>query len=366
MQTIIPTEMSDLAKYQMENEDMLLERPNVVGVAIGSRFEKGVDTGEPCITTLVSTKFDKSFLSGDDIVEAELACSSVKGKIKNDVVEVGEFFAGNADTAVAERPTGLKEKKYELKEPPAAEFLEPGLAEVVTPFAAGISNTLKRRIRPVMGGFSVGHYKITAGTIGTCCYDLTAFPGIPGKYYILSNNHVLANSNNAHVGDPILQPGPFDGGDPIRDRVAYLSRYITIKFRTPTTTPINYVDAAVAEGDLQDLNREVYWGGHIKDLYTAPKVNDIVQKTGRTTGFTTGKVTNINATVDVNYGSGHVARFRNQIITTRMSAPGDSGSIIMNRDEHAVGLLFAGSNTRTIANNILLVQMLLKVRLHEK
>ncbi len=48
----------------------------------------------------------------------------------------------------------------------------------------------------------------------------------------------------------------------------------------------------------------------------------------------------INATVDVGYGGGKVARFTDQIITTPMSAGGDSGSLILSaEDNQAVGLL---------------------------
>lgn len=188
----------------------------------------------------------------------------------------------------------------------------------------------------------------------------------PPAYYILSNNHVLANSNNARLGDPILQPGPYDGGSSPGDVIARLSRYVPIRFITETSSPCNYVDAAIAQGNLQDLNREIYWVGYLKRLYVAPKVDDIVEKTGRTTGFTTGKVTNINATVKVNYGGGKVAKFCRQIITTNMSSGGDSGSLVANLDEGAVGLLFAGSSTHTILNNILYVQVLLRIRVTEK
>ena len=77
-------------------------------------------------------------------------------------------------------------------------------------------------------------------------------------------------------------------------------------------------------------------------------------------------MTNINATVNVNYGGGKVAKFCRQIITSNMSAGGDSGSIVTNLDEDAVGLLFAGSAARTIINNILFVQSLLRIRVTEK
>ena len=361
MQSMIPTDMQDLAKIQAETEMELLDYPNVVGVALGTKVSKEEDTGKPCISALVSTKLDKSMLA-----KGELIPNKVKDT-QTDVVEIGEIFAGDFEPVTVTHGPGvqlLEKQEPAPREAPPIERDREAAAGAVS--AQAVSTSLTRRVRPAEGGYSCGHYRITAGTLGTCCYDLSPFPGIPSRYYILSNNHVLANSNDARVGDPILQPGPYDGGIMPRDIIARLSRYVPIKFHTATSKPLNYVDAAIAEGNLQDLDREIYWCGYIKDLYVAPKVGDIVQKCGRTTGFTTGKVTNINATLDVNYGGGRVARFRNQIVTTNMSAPGDSGSVVMDRDEQAVGLLFAGSSTRTIMNNILLVQLLLKIRLHEK
>jgi S1-C subfamily serine protease len=344
--------MESIAAVQAETESKLLDLPNVVGVAIGTKFKGDDDTGEPCLTAMVAAKLDPALLSKEDLVPKKVK------DVVTDVVETGYLFAGDISpegAPVWESPDSVSgEESTDYSPMDGSDAL------------AATSVTLRNRVRPAMGGYSVGHYRVTAGTIATCCYDLSPFPSIPGRYYILSNNHVLANSNNSRIGDPILQPGRFDGGTYPGDLIGRLARYVPIKFHTPTTRPLNYVDAAIAEGNFHDLSREVYWGGYVKDLYTAPKVNDIVQKTGRTTGFTTGKVTNINGTVDVNYGSGRIARFRNQIITTRMGAPGDSGSLVMNRDEAAMGLLFAGSSTRTIINNILLVQLLLKVRLHEK
>jgi S1-C subfamily serine protease len=217
--------------------------------------------------------------------------------------------------------------------------------------------TLRGRIRPVEGGYSVGHYRITAGTMATAVYDRSPFPGIPRRYYMLSNNHVLANSNSARIGDPILQPGPYDGGTYPRDLVARLYRFVPIRF----DGSCNYVDAAIAVGEFHDLDREIYWIGYVKGVATVG-VNTIVQKTGRTTSYTSGRVTAINATVNVNYGSGRVGRMCRQIVTTNMSAGGDSGSLLCDMNERAVGLLFAGSSSITIHNDIRYVQALLGIR----
>lgn len=95
-------------------------------------------------------------------------------------------------------------------------------------------------------------------------------------------------------------------------------------------------------------------------------VGTIVQKTGRTTNYTTGRITAISATVDVGYGAGRVARFKDQIVTTNISAGGDSGSLVATLDDVAVGLLFAGSSVATIVNQIEKVRSLLRVEVAEQ
>jgi S1-C subfamily serine protease len=320
------TQYSAVTEAHTKEGETLFSKGNVIGYGTGHKIKDGKDTGEPCVTVFVSQKLDKALLKADDLVPSAIA------GIKTDVVETGEIFA---------QPSGSVSMREEL----------------------GIE-VLKQRVRPAKGGFSVGHYRITAGTIATCVYDMTPFPGIPPKYYILSNNHVLANCNNASIGDPILQPGPYDGGSVPGDVIARLSRWVTIVFKTPTSAPLNYVDAAIAEGDFHNLDREIYWIGYVQQVKSNPAVGDIVEKTGRTTNFTTGTIIATNATVDVGYGGGRVARFARQIVTTNMSDGGDSGSLVCDISEGAVGLLFAGSSTHTIVNSILAVQSLLKIRLH--
>lgn len=363
-------EFIELAKVQNENEKELLQKNNVVGVALGSKITNNKNTGDNALQVLVRHKMDPDFLAKEDLVP-----KTVKG-MKTDVIEVGEVYAGgpiapDIDTSYL-LDMDLNGGKFDSgphkysEEETYAEHQEqiktrrrPSMFDLATP------QMLRQRIRPVKGGFSVGHHAVTAGTIATACYDWNSFPGMPQQYYILSNNHVLANSNNASIGDPILQPGTFDGGSYPQDMVGRLSRFIPIQFKTSTSAPLNYVDAAIAEVPFHLADREIYWIGYVKDLHEAPGLDEILQKTGRTTNFTTGRVISVNATIDVNYGGGRIARFARQILTTNMSAGGDSGSLVTDLRERAVGLLFAGSNSVTVINNIYYVQRLLGIRLHE-
>lgn len=330
----------ETCKAHSVSVEEFLEKPmaNVVGLAEGIKWKNGKPTGEPALIVLVTHKLEKGQLGSKDLAPPKL------GDMQTDVLDVGYLFAG-------------------------------GEAESS---GAGVQ-TLGKRLRPAQGGYSVGHKNITAGTIATCVYDIlpggSVSPpvhgvGIPPRYYILSNNHVLANSNAASLGDAVLQPGPFDGGADPADRIATLTRFVPITFNPPTplASQNNFVDCAIAEGQFHDLNRLVYWNGHVRGWRRKANVivGTLVKKTGRTTNFTTGRITAINATIDVNFGGSKVARFKEQIVTTNMSAGGDSGSLVLTIDNVAVGLLFAGSSTSMIANQIENVRSLLRVEVAEQ
>lgn len=368
----IPKGLLELAEVQARHEEELFAKPHVVGVALGNKIKGGEDTGQPAITVLVDAKVDESLLPARDRVKKKL------DDVQTDVVAVGVIQAGPATAPTVTAPPELG-----LGRLPELQFAPNGggaapvrtVERELTPeerLAADVrALTLRDRIRPAMGGYSVGHYQITAGTIATGCYDWIEFPDIPSRFYLLSNNHVLANSNAGRSGDPILQPGPYDGGTILSDVIGRLARFVPIQWITAGSAPLNYVDAAIAEVDFHSVTREVYYIGYMRSLYLAPQVNDVVQKTGRTTNFSTGRITNVNATVDVNYGGGRVARFARQILAqTRdghaMGAPGDSGSLVSTLDEEGVGLLFAGSGVITVINHLHYVQYLLGVRITER
>jgi len=307
-------------------------RANVVGLAEGIKWKKGQPTGEPALLVLVTQKLEKDQLAERDLVPAKLA------DMQTDVLTVGAIFAGCGPVTLA----------------------------------------LAGRMRPARGGYSVGHKNITAGTIATAVYDLLPGgkvsppkhgAGIPSKFYLLSNNHVLADSNAGAPGDAVLQPGPYDGGTDPADRIASLSRFIPVTFEPPTALSRhhNLVDCALAEASFSDIDRQIFWNGPVRGWRRKAdvQVGLAVKKTGRTTHFTVGRITGVNGTIDVNYSGDRTARFKEQIILTPMSAGGDSGSLVLTLDDVAVGLLFAGSAQSTIANQIENVRSLLKVEVAE-
>jgi len=217
--------------------------------------------------------------------------------------------------------------------------------------------------RPVPIGVSTGHPDITAGTIGCRVKDGS------GNVYALSNNHVYANQNNATIGDNVLQPGTFDGGVDPTDAIGTLSAFVPIVFyntaNPPIPVPTNTIDAAIALSDTGRLGKATPSNGYGTPKSTTVSVWDSVgtqvQKYGRTTALTKGKIYAINATVNVGYGFGRTARFVDQIWVYSSRAfiqGGDSGSLLVtNASKNPVGLLFAGdpSGQWAVANRIDLV-----------
>ena len=200
---------------------------------------------------------------------------------------------------------------------------------------------LQRRVRPLRPGLSIAHPSVTAGTLG-------GFVRVDGRLAVLSNNHVLAASDAADLGDPALQPGPADGGS-AADRVGGLLAYERL-----VADRANRVDAAVA---VLDRGVDVEPGEVPGGALTGPipgnldiDPDELVEKIGRTTGHTHGRITAVEVDgVAVEYDAG-VYRFDDQIeIAGRageFSAGGDSGSVIWrSRDRAPLGLLFAGSST---------------------
>jgi hypothetical protein len=284
-------------------ETRIFRQRNVVGVGIAKKVVGGRQTNEPCIVVFVERKLPKSELERKDLIPNRIET------MKTDVVETGRIVALQSRTG---------------------------------------------RVRPAPGGVSIGHFRITAGTLGVVVRR-------SGVRVILSNNHVLANSNDGRRGDAILQPGSYDGGT-APDQIATLEDFVRIVFDGFLDRLLglfgivrparNVVDAAVAKPLRDtDVSNDILEIGPVSGT-TSATLDMPVRKSGRTTGLTQGRVTAIAATVRVSYGLTRMARFRDQIVVTALSQGGDSGSLVVDSGNRAVGLLFAGSSNTTILNPI--------------
>lgn len=167
---------------QARYEAVLLAKPNVIGVGVGYKESNGVVSDDLAVVILVEEKKPLAALQPEAMIPRELE------GLKTDVVEVGYLRA---------------------------------------------QQSAKERYRPIIpSGISVGHYKVTAGTLGTVVKDRST-----GELFLLSNNHVFANSNDSLVGDAILQPAAMDGGQNPADVVARLERYVRLLYLDDTASP---------------------------------------------------------------------------------------------------------------------------------
>jgi hypothetical protein len=304
--------------------------PNVIGMGIGYKKRGRQDTDEPAVIFFVDKKVPVEALGIDGIIPKRIA-----GK-PTDVIEVG-------DVRLLRR-TG--------------------------------------KHRPAVPGVSIAHYRVTAGTFGAVVKDRKT-----DELLILSNNHVLANATDGHdgksrIGDPVYQPGSYDGGTG-DDMIGHLVRFVpfsrynrdvdcklasmgvrvanamirTVRphynLRLETLGATNMVDCALARPTKPELiGPEILEIGRVKGTGEfAPGIQ--VKKSGRTSGLTTGTVKAVKVSLNVNMGHGNdVVRFNEQVMAELKSLPGDSGSLIVDKDNRAVGLLFAGSNEYTVFNPI--------------
>ena len=259
--------------------------------------------GVLAIKVYVEKKLPKSKL--EDPVPKDLCVPGVDGKIETDVQEIGVV----------------------TKEP----------------------NTI--RVRPAIPGFGLGHVNIAVGTFG-CLVRKTSDSD---TLYILSNSHVLADEGTGSVGDPVIQPGAYDGGAAQADVIAELSQWIPFDF-TSAGFP-NTVDAAIARvKNKASVTSAIRLIGIPAGVNKRIRHDMRVQKTGRTTDYTQGIIQDINYRMALDYkrpggGTGRVG-LQDLVLCTRFTDSRDSGSAVLDMKNKVVGLHFAGSRSSSIFNKI--------------
>src|SRR3989475_1557843 len=181
-----------------------------------------------------------------------------------------------------------------------------------------------------------------SGTLGSLVKDSS------GVQYILSNNHVLADTDQAAPGENISQPGLVDNNC----RPATTVAHFTVAPHLGTN-----VDAALAKLVAGTMNSSgsILGVGVPNPAPVSAKINMGVAKSGRTTGLTCGSVQSVNTSVRVQYQKGcnqgqkFTISYANQVVvaSSTFSAGGDSGSLIVSRSAaHPTALLFAGRQSK--------------------
>ena len=285
--------------------------PGVQGVGIGEKVTEGQPTGDLALRVYVDHKRPKATI--DNPVPDQVDVGDLRGVI-TDVIAIGHVEA-------------------EL-------FVD--------------------RTRPYMPGCGIGHPKVSAGTLG-------AFVRRNGTdaLFALSNAHVLADDGLATRGDPVLQPAADDGGVDA-DTIAQLEDFVPFEFGD-TGFP-NLVDAAIARVDRQQVDLAIrLLGRPPAGITTNVRRGMRVHKVGRTTDLTTGIVQDVHLRLSMTYrrttDDRARAGFRDQVLCTRFTQGGDSGSLVLSSSNRAVGLHFAGSPSASVFNRIGHVLQILDVDL---
>ncbi|CAG7840820.1 hypothetical protein CLOHAE12215_02244 [Clostridium haemolyticum] len=289
-----------------------LSKSNVVGVGLGYKDIDGICTYEECIKVFVTEKISKNEIPPKDRVPA------VYQGIKTDVV------------------TG------------------------------GVSTECKlvNRIRPTLCGYAIGvsygaTKSITTGTLGCLVKD-------EENIYILGSGHVLTGENIIPLGTPITQPSIPYGGIVSRDTVAHLSKFIPLRYISSVEVPENYVDCAIGKVIARSLVIPEISILHKPPLgVSTAKLKQKVIKVGAISEETTGIVESLNTTIYVKYNRGEVL-LKDQIITTKMSTKGDSGSLLLDCAGNAIGLLHSDSENNSNYCDISNVLRMLNVSLVTK
>ncbi|HEY0513593.1 MAG TPA: trypsin-like serine protease [Thermoanaerobaculia bacterium] len=287
----------------MERPSSWASSPNIQGFGIAERVTQGQKVKELALKVYVERKLPAAQV--DALVPAQVKMPGLKEPVYTDVQEIG---------------------KVQLE-----------------------ANTA--RYRPAMPGCGLGHYEVEAGTFGC----LVRKKGKP-ELYVLSNSHVLANEGFCKAGDDVLQFAKHDGGTQPGDVLCQLAEWVPFTFSDDGFD--NLVDAAIARVlKPEEVTSAVRMLGVPKGISTVVRRGMQVRKCGRTSDVTIGEITDIDYRLPMTYktadgaGTGRVG-LRDQVLCTRYTAPGDSGSAVFNMDGNIVGLHFAGSPASSIFNRI--------------
>ncbi len=303
-----PTEQ-ELIRLLRKKAQPLLRTPGVTSVGVGYKIKNGQRTDQLCIQYTVEEKLAPEALDAARI-------RMLPATITDD--------EGNAI------PVDVVERTYK----PSAELM-----------SEAVEDDARRRRRtrqnPILPGISVAHHSSTAGTLGAIVYDRKT-----GQPYILSNWHVL-HTGSGKIGDRVLQPGPFDGGDRLK---SVLGRVVRSHLGLAG-------DCAIATIERRGINSSIFELGTAPARFGRANLGDRVVKSGRTTGVTHGVVERVGVVVNLNYGDAGMHLIggfeirpdsENPASGGEISMGGDSGSLWLTSGGHnaniAVGLHFAGES----------------------
>ena len=260
-----------------------------------------------------------------------------------------ELWVGSGAAALPNRYRGVP---LILIEMPVAAFLSNPEVSSNRAFEQ-YPNGIRDPQEVIIGGISGANTNLTgqSGTIGYFCTRKSRLPRRK-EVHLLSNSHVFADLRKARTdeSDLIMQPSP---GEPSSNRpIGTLVDFSALKFDADLNDP-NHIDAAIAKlWGPQQHNLVIPLIGTVKG-YVPKKdiqIGEVARKFGRTTGYTEGRVFSIYLDVWIRYDrTGQAAFFHDQFLIepalpqfSKFVSKGDSGSLVVDAEQHAIGLIFAG------------------------
>jgi hypothetical protein len=203
-----------------------------------------------------------------------------------------------------------------------------------------------------------------SGTLGALVEDANK------RQYLVSNNHVLAKSDHASLGDTIVQPGLIDNNCTPLGNGAGLQPVASLSGWLPLSSKQTNADAAIAQvtSSIMDASGSILeLGSRQADgtLAAAPPgisstggkgenawLDMKVAKSGRTTGLTCGGVSAVDLDVTVDYflDCAETRPYLTKTFTHQLglsgnqfSDAGDSGALVVDAaNAEPVGVYFAG------------------------
>ncbi len=205
---------------------------------------------------------------------------------------------------------------------------------------------MRAHVRPPRPGASIGHERGTAGSLG-------AFVSRDQTVFALSCGHVLAAGRHPRPRDPVLQPGPNDGGR-AWPPIGTLSQYEVLRREFA-----NAHDIAIAEMSAPHAHdtRMLVLDRSMSDVAFEGDPEGVnVSKVGRTTGHTSGVIGQAGIVARLDF-DGQQLLFLNQVAIEPDVRPfsdgGDSGSVIWESDSgKPLGVVIGGSDEVTYGSLI--------------
>lgn len=209
----------------------------------------------------------------------------------------------------------------------------------------------------IFGGVSGANANLSkeVGTIGYFCRP-PKFMFWQKGIYLLSNSHVLADLKRVKKDETDFIHHPSLGENNRSQAIAELSNFVPIKFNNDIDEP-NFVDAAIAKvfQNTQKIFKDIPFIGAIKGVIAKEKIElrTFCRKFGRTTGYTQGQIFSIHFSIWVRYSAtGQESFFTEQFLIVPQNVQkkdfvngGDSGSLVVDFQENALGLIFAGAKS---------------------